>query len=91
MPRLVSFGMFDAQKELLENLVTEKIISLKRTVAEELPSDQPPDQPPDYCNRDIDEQQCTVLEYLIDLKNKLKFAHGGRRVYSKKTRKNRKH
>ena len=83
MPRLVSFGMFEAQKELLEKLITEKLISLKRTVDKELP--------PDYCNRDIDEQQCTVEEYLIDLKNKLKFAHGGRRVYSKKTRKNRKH
>jgi hypothetical protein len=75
--------MFEAQKELLENLVTEKLISLGRTVAEELPSD--------YCNRDKGDTQCTDAEYLIDLKNKLKFAHGGRRVYSKKTRKNRKH
>lgn len=87
MPRLVSFGMFEAQKELLENLVTEKLITLGRTVAEELPSEQPPD----YCNRDKGDTQCTDEEYLIDLKNKLKFAHGGRRVYSKKTRKNRKH
>ena len=91
MPRLVYFGMFEAQKELLENLVTEKLISLKRTVAEELPSKLPSEQPPDYCNRDKGDTQCTDEEYLIDLKNKLKFAHGGRRVYSKKTRKNRKH
>ena len=82
MPRLVSFAMFEAQKELLEKLVTEKLISLGYTGAEKL----------DYsCDRDRNEKQCNDAEYLIDLKDKFKFAHGGRRLYSKKTRKNRKH
>jgi hypothetical protein len=83
MPRLVSFGILEAQKELLENLITEKLISLEYTGAKK--------QSSDYCNRDIDEPQCSPEEYLVDLKKKLEFAHGGRRVYSKKTRKNRKH